>query len=338
MLKSINNALFFFAVIIFFASFRTYAADEMNCTSDDSAYTLNLDNVLVEENAQPGNIVYVDTHEVHVTCTSSGNYQQVSEVSNTGWSSSGMTISVDGLTCPVIDNGTAISDAGLGIVWTNYNSTNRTWTCMSEAFSGSSIRRGLTSNGTTTLTDKIYIVRTNKELDYGETSELSQTVYVDEADADRISRGHLYSFTFSGSISVYAGGCTIENTINVDMGKISSASFLGVGSTGPEVPFSILLQNCHGVVTSAYFDFTPVYGFANQEASVIALNDDDNAATGVGIQLLISGEKIGWNDDVYYPITTGNNTVNFTATYYQVEETVTPGNADTTVVFNVYYD
>lgn len=338
MLKTIKGILFFFTAVGFLLAPDIASAEDMNCTSDSGTYILNLGNVFVEDNVQPGNILFADTHEVHVTCTSSGNYQQVSEVSNTGWSSSGMTVSVDGLTCPVIDEGTAISDAGLGIVWTNYNSSNGTWACMTNAFTGTSIRRGLQSNGTTTLTDKIYIVKTNNEFGYGETSELSQTVYVDEANADRVSRGHLYSFSFAGVMTISAGGCTVENTVNVDMGTLSSSTLSGIGSTGPNVPFSILLQECRGAATQVHFDFTPVYGFLDESGGVVALNDGDNAATGAGIQLMMNGREIaGFNDNVSL-ITEGDNAIPFTARYYQTDETVSPGNADTVVVFNVFYN
>lgn len=95
-----------------------------------------------------------------------------------------------------------------------------------------------------------------------------------------------------------------------------------------------------GIVTAAlaYFDFTPVYGFANEDRAVVALNNDTSSATGAGIQLLMNGKEIaGFNDNIY-PITPGYNAIPFTARYYQTEEKVTPGNGETTVVFNVFYN
>lgn len=338
MLKIAKGMAYFFIVTALLLTSRITSAEEMNCTSDSGSYVLNLGNIFVESHIQPGNILFADTHEVQVTCKSSGNFQQVSEISNTGWGSSGMSVSVDGLTCPVIDEGTEISDAGLGVVWTNYNSATGTWVCMSNALMGSSTRRGLRTNNTTTLIDKIYIVRSNKELIYGETNELAQTVFIDEANADRVARGHLYNFSFSGTMSIAAGGCTVDNAVNVSMGTLSSATLSGIGSTGPDVPFNIFLHDCRGAATQTHFDFTPVYGFANEDRGVVALNNDVNAATGAGIQLLMNGKEIaGFNDNIY-PVTTGDNAIPFTARYYQAEKTVTPGNADTTVVFNVFYN
>lgn len=338
MLNTLKITLFFLTLITTLLFSQSASAEEMNCTSDTASYVLNLGNVAVAESSKAGDILFANTNNVNLTCKSTGNFQQASEVSYTGWSSSGMTVSVDGLTCPVIDQGTAISDSGLGIVWTNFNSASGTWTCMSTAFSGSSIRRGLLSNGTTTLTDKIYIVRSNKDLKYGETSELAQTVYVDEANADRVARGHLYSFSFSGVMAIAAGGCTIGSVPDVEMGTLSTASFTGAGSTGPKVPFSVSLTECKGSATKAHFDFTPIYGFVSQEQGVIALSDDENSATGLGIQLLMNGKAIaGFNDNVA-PITLGDNLVNFEAKYYQTAETVTPGRAESMVVFNVFYN
>lgn len=338
MLNSLKITLGLMTLMAALLTCQSASAEDMNCTSDTDSYVLNLGDVAVAESSTAGDILHVDTKNVNVTCKLTGNFQQVSEVSHTAWSSSGMTVSVDGLTCPVIDEGTAISDSGLGIVWTNFNSASGTWTCMSTAFTGSSIRRGLLSNGSTTLTDKIYIVRTNKDLKYGETSALSQTAYIDEANADRVSRGHLYSFTFSGVMTVSAGGCTVGSVTDVEMGTLSSASFTRAGSTGPKVPFSVSLTECKGAATQAHFDFTPVYGFANQDRGVIALSNDENSATGVGIQLLMNGKEIaGFNDNVA-TIAEGDNLVNFEAKYYQTAETVTPGSADSMVVFNVFYN
>ncbi|PRB59258.1 fimbrial protein [Erwinia billingiae] len=339
MLNTLKITLCFFTLIATLLSCQSASAEDMNCTSDTNSYVLNLGNVAVAESSKAGDILFVNTNNVNLSCKSTGNFQQASEVSYTGWSSSGMTVAVDGLSCPVIDQGTAISDSGLGIVWTNYNSASGTWTCMSSAFSGSSIRRGLLSNGaTTTLTDKIYIVRTNTDLKYGETSELAQTVFVDEANADRVSRGHLYSFSFSGVMSIAAGGCTVGSVPDVEMGTLSTASFSGAGSIGPRVPFSVSLTECRGSATQAHFDFTPIYGFASQQQGVIALSDDDNSATGLGIQLLMNGKAIAGFSDNVATISKGDNLVNFEAKYYQTAETVTPGSAESMVVFNVFYN
>lgn len=338
MLKIVKRVACFFIFTALMLTSFTSSAEEMNCTSDSSAYTLNLGNIFVESHVQPGNIIFADTHEVHVTCRSSGNYQQVSEVTNTSWRSSGMSVNVDGTSCPVIDEGSEISAAGLGIVWTNFNSANGRWACMSQALTGSSTRRGLRANSTTTLIDKIYIVKTNKELKYGETNQLSQTVFVDEANVNRVPRGHLYSFSFTGNMSITAGGCTVDSGVNVNMGTLSSATFSGIGSTGPQVPFYIGLGDCYGAAKQAHFDFTPIYGFVNSYPGVVALNDESSAAKGAGIQLLMNGKAIaGFNDNIF-PIRTGDNRVPFTARYYQTENSVTPGNADTTVIFNVFYN
>ena len=72
--------------------------------------------------------------------------------------------------------------------------------------------------------------------------------------------------------------------------------------------------------------------------SLLALSNDENSATGVGIQLLMNGKEIaGFNDNVA-TIAEGDNLVNFEAKDYQTAETVTPGSADPMVVLNVFYN
>jgi type 1 fimbria pilin len=328
-----NNLCFFILIALLFIPGVASAAKY--CTSSESEYVLNLGHIFVGSDTSPGDVLFVDTHIATVTCNAPSAIRiKTAGVTNTAWASSGLTVSLDGLgSCPVIDQGTALSEIGIGIVWTNYNSASNAWQCMSRAMYDRDEIRGLNSSGTTQYTDKIYLIKLDKELGYGSSGEISQTVFVDEEN-----NGHLYTITFTGSATITTGGCTVVNNTNVEMGTLSLSTFSGVGSTGADVPFNIFLQECYGAASRAHFDFTPVYGFADEGGNIIALNDNDNAATGVGIQLQYS--RAGTNElgDYVYPITQGDNAIPLIARYVQTNEVVTPGRADSTLVFNVYYD
>jgi type 1 fimbria pilin len=328
-----NNLCFFILISLLFIPGAASAAKY--CTSSSSEYVLNLGHVFVENNVEPGDVLFVNTNIATVNCNAPGAIRmKTAGVSNTAWASSGLTVSLDGLnSCTVIDQGTVLSEMGIGIVWTNYNSGAKAWQCMTPAIIGRDQIRGINSTGETQYTDKIYLIRLNKELQYGTSGEIAQTVYIDEEN-----NGPLYSFSFSGAATVSAGGCTVVNNITVDMGTLSVSTFSGVGSSGVDVPFNIHLQQCYGAAGRAHFDFTPVYGFVDESKNVIALNDNDNAATGVGIQLQYNRAGVEELGDYIHPITQGDNAIQLIARYVQTNEVVTPGRADSTLVFNVYYD
>lgn len=329
-------------IVLFFLIAPWAARAEMNCSSDETAYNINIPNIMVPANSLPGNILAMAPHSVHVTCAGTGNFQQVAGVGNGDWSSSGLTANVDGLSCAVIDQGTAISAMGLGIVWTNYNSASGTWACFSGVFNGSATvspqRRGLQSNGTTTLTDKFYIVRTNTEPGYGETALIDQLIYIDEADSDRVSRGHLYQIGFSGSMYIEAGGCSVDSVINVNMGTVSSDSFRKQGDTGPNVPFNLTLKNCFGSAATALVSLEPTYGYADEANGVIALSSETGSAQGIGIQLLMNGMKPDPGGNNKYPLQPGTTNIPFVARYFQYLSDIKSGNADSSVLFYITYE
>lgn len=335
--------LFQYYILLLLLFLGAARAESMNCASDMENYSVSINNAYVPALSRPGDIIATETHSLNVTCKGSGNFQQVAGVGNAAWSSSGLTVNVDGLVCPVIDRGTSLSDSGLGIVWTNRNSANGGWTCMTHVFNGTnqpgSIRRGLVSNGTSTLNDKFYIVRTNHELGYGDTAEINQSIYIDEANADRVSRGHLYQIVFNGSMHISAGGCSFNRQVNVNMGNVSTATFKKPGSVSYAVPFNIVLSDCYGGAAYAEIDLDPVYGYADRANSVMAISNEADAAQGIGIELLMNGKKVA-DDNVKnrFPLAPGTTTLPFTARYFQTADSVKPGRADSTVLFSIFYE
>ncbi|WP_380180244.1 fimbrial protein [Kalamiella sp. sgz302252] len=331
-------------ILLIFAGllFARHASAESICQSDSSRYNVNMQTVIVPADAQPGDILKVATNTVNITCGAGARNQQVSSVSNPGWDSSGMTVTVDGVICRVLDKGMGISDLGLGIVWTNYNSAAGTWGCMTSLFpglDGARLRRGLQYNGTAAITDKLYIVKTHSESDYGKSGQIEQSIAVSESDQDDNLMGELYDIDFHGSVQISTGGCTINSQTSVDMGTVSTASFHGVGSMGPTVPFAITLTNCEGSAANVRVHVEPNYGYADLNNSVIALSQEENSAAGVGIRLLLDGKKINPDvDSIKVPFQQGTTLIPFTANYYQVAESIKAGRADSTAIFYIYYE
>lgn len=333
-------------IFIFFSLWLVFicqpAGAEQICQADNNQYNIDLKTVVVPPNSQPGDILGVVSNTLNITCKAGSRNQQITRVSNPNWNRSGMTANVDGLTCPVLDGGMGISDLGLGLVWTNFNSGAGTWGCMSVYFPGmnsAGTRRGLRSNGTVAITDKFYLVKTGTESDYGKTGRIEQTIFMAEADNDNNLLGDLYRIDFQGNVQLSKGGCAVETHKDVQMGTVSSATFRGRGSKGPDVPFTITLSDCQGAATNVMMRLEPGNGYADKNEGVIALSNEEGAASGVGIQLMLDGQKIDTTrDTISYPFQTGTTTIPFSARYYQTADRIQPGTANSTMVFYVFYE
>lgn len=329
-------------LLIWMGFFCQQASAEQICQADNNQYTIDLKTVVVPSNSQPGDILDVVSNTLNITCKTGKRNQEIARVINANWNRSGMKVNVDGLSCPVLDTGTGISDLGLGIVWTNFNSGSGTWGCMSVYFPGMNnvgTRRGLRSNGTVAITDKFYLVKTGKDSNYGKTGRIEQTIFMAEANDDNNLLGDLYRIDFQGNVQLSKGGCIVETNKDVQMGAVSSATFHGKGSKGPEVPFAITLSDCHGIATNVMMRLEPGYGYADKNEGVIALSNEEGAAAGVGIQLMLNGQKIDTTRDaISYPFQAGTTTIPFSARYYQTADRVQPGAANSTMVFYVYYE
>ena len=318
------------------------AKAESVCTSDRTTYDVDLQTVFVPPGAQVGDILKIVSNTVNITCGNEARNQQISRVSHPNWTRTGMLAQVDGISCPVLDTDMGLGELGLGIVWTNFNSSAGTWGCMSNYFPGmnaNGTRRGLKRNGTAIITDNFYIIKTKSDLDYGKVGQIEQSIYLSEGDPDNTIMGDLYSIYFHGDIELSKGGCSVETHKAVDMGNVSTKMFQGVGSVGAEVPFTITLSECEGNAVNVLLALEPTYGYADKNNGVIALSDEEGAASGVGIQLLLNGQKIDGNAEyLTWPFQKGVTTIPFSARYYQVADSVRPGVANSTLVFYTWYE
>ncbi|WP_431225195.1 fimbrial protein [Serratia sp. L9] len=144
---------------------------------------------------------------------------------------------------------------------------------------------------------------------------------------------------FSGTI--IPQGCEVTaDTVNqiVDLGKVSVTSFPSSGATAGSKDFSLKLKNCPTTITAATVRFDGIQVPGNN--SILALTDEANVATGVGIQIADNQNKVInlHQDSNEYPlVSTGENILKFVARYVSTSATVTAGPANAVSNFTIVY-
>lgn len=147
--------------------------------------------------------------------------------------------------------------------------------------------------------------------------------------------------SFNGEILDTA--CEVVNNLSkplqVDMGKIAKSAFTGVGVTADTTRFTIELKNCPAAVTAASVNFGGTPDSKNN--TVLALTDETDAATGIGIQLLDATETpISLHSaSVEYPLVAStSNKLQFGARYIETGSSVTAGPANGVSTFTIVYN
>ena len=148
---------------------------------------------------------------------------------------------------------------------------------------------------------------------------------------------------------VFTGGPTftllscVTPDILVDLGRHQSNEFTGINATTPMVDFDIKLNSCPAGMNFIKYRIDPATIVTMSAQSVVAL-DATSTATGVGIQLLDGAgavHPLGAGTDRtfggYNPTTGGSYTIPLKARYYQTSPGVTPGQANTTMMFTMTY-
>jgi type 1 fimbria pilin len=145
---------------------------------------------------------------------------------------------------------------------------------------------------------------------------------------------------FKGSVVDAACAVTADTTNQlVNMGQVKLSAFTGKDSVANQkTPFTIKLADCDTTIASqasVTFDGNAAAG----EAGVLDNTSGAGNAAGVGIQIY---DKDGSALDLgtasqAVTLIDGDNTLNFSADYYQTADTATAGSVDTTATFNVTY-
>lgn len=145
---------------------------------------------------------------------------------------------------------------------------------------------------------------------------------------------------FTGTITDAA--CTIVNSMSnplaVNLGTVSSKAFNGAGSTAAPTKFTITLKDCPATVKSAKVKFDGASD--TNDTSILKLTQVSGAATGVGIQLSDNTNTVVplYTESAAYPLTTGDNNLDFVARYKATAQTVTSGPANSTSDFTIVYN
>lgn len=140
------------------------------------------------------------------------------------------------------------------------------------------------------------------------------------------------------SINVEAQGCVLQsNTVGVELGRFKTIDFNGVGSAAPPSHFSIVMECDPDIgVNLTVSDANAI----NSGAGIIGLSASEQSAVGVGIQLMeadgLTPIVLGEEKEMLIS-TEGQNRINLSARYYQVDEQIQPGSVNAVANFSVRY-
>lgn len=145
---------------------------------------------------------------------------------------------------------------------------------------------------------------------------------------------------FVGSITDDA--CTVTNNMSnpltVTLGTVSSSAFTTAGSTAAPTKFTIALTDCPDTAKTAKVKFD---GTADSNVNtILALTQDGGVAKNVGIQLTDNKNVVIplYTPSASYPLTAGDNNLDFIARYYATAVGVTAGPANSTSNFTIIYN
>ncbi|KFC81320.1 fimbrial protein [Buttiauxella agrestis] len=144
---------------------------------------------------------------------------------------------------------------------------------------------------------------------------------------------------FTGEILDTA--CTVDiganNTMTVDLGRVSRTSLTDASPRSSATKFILKLKDCPANLVTARFKFDGA-GYPGDD-SVLKLNDEPGVATGVAIELAdIAATLPLFTASTAYTLTAGVNELPFYARYLKKAATVTAGPANSTATFTVNYN
>ncbi|EKT57394.1 fimbrial protein [Providencia sneebia] len=146
---------------------------------------------------------------------------------------------------------------------------------------------------------------------------------------------------YLSGIKVVSSGCDVKNpSINVPIGKISKATFSGVGSTSPDSKKKIKIQLDCDPITPIKITFVGTQD-ESKTAGAIALNNlnDVNTAQGYAIQVKYNNSPIKLNQimEIVKSNTAGQYEIPLEAAYIQTKSVTKAGQANGTLQFNMRY-
>lgn len=147
---------------------------------------------------------------------------------------------------------------------------------------------------------------------------------------------------FNGSVIDTA--CTMDvgtgNKMTVDLGEVAKSSFTGVGSETTATEFNLSVKDCPAAVKSATVKFDGTSYNGDNTALALDAPETGTAATGVGVQIKDSKDKVVSLFESFssYTLAEGANSLPFYASYVQKAATVVGGAANATAQFTLNYN
>jgi type 1 fimbria pilin len=175
----------------------------------------------------------------------------------------------------------------------------------------------------------------------------SQTLPAGQYFSTTVGGFNAGTVSLAGAVQIANQTCKVTTTsIGVSLGDVPLSQFTAVGSTSNTVPFQIGL-NCSGVATNYYITFTDSNNPAN-DSNALSLASG-SSASGVGIQILKSGNPVSFGPDssvagnlnqIFLGTSAGSGSVvslPFGGRYVKTNSTMTAGSANGVATFTMSY-
>ncbi|MDU5485976.1 MAG: fimbrial protein [Serratia liquefaciens] len=147
------------------------------------------------------------------------------------------------------------------------------------------------------------------------------------------------SLTATGINNITSVACSLNGTsINVPLGDVLDIKFTAIGTTVGDKSFDVGLSCDKDARINVALAGTQ--NSDTTDTSVLALTNTGQAGTagGMGVQLLYGGTPLKINNNIVLKTTPGGQeTLPFTARYYQTNKVVTPGKANSSATLNITY-
>lgn len=137
--------------------------------------------------------------------------------------------------------------------------------------------------------------------------------------------------------------CEVDNVnrkITVPLGSANRSNFTGIGKTSNDTDFSIKLACRAGLNAQRTITLRLDGTVADRENGVLRLTNpnDSSTAKGVGIQVLKDTRPVRFGDRVPLTVSsTGTLSLKYSARFYQIDNAVSGGKANSTATFTIEY-
>nr|WP_314732656.1 fimbrial protein [Serratia quinivorans] len=143
----------------------------------------------------------------------------------------------------------------------------------------------------------------------------------------------------NASVSVASSACSLTSTsINVPLGDVAATKFTGIATTAGDKSFDLGLTCDKDAKINVSLAGTQ--NTDTTETSVLALTSagQSGTASGVGVQLLYGGTPLKINNNILLKSSAGGQeTLPFTARYYQTLADISAGLANSSATLNITY-